>query len=200
MEQPAALMQQKLLVSKAGAFISAAIDTLQLEHIGLGGRRKSSCWAVSSRAVCKHQSPGGSIGKFCPWMTASTLNNEVDIPDSELAVESEMLVLLDGRPCGEDASSVATVARRCRPRLHSTCGIYIRSSKDWRWHVHKYCAKCHRPPPVSFAALSGPTRRFRLAQWMLAYAFQHRSAEPMETGWLVTRVAKSCSTFFPEPQ
>jgi hypothetical protein len=144
MEQPAALMQQKLLVSKAGAFISAAIDTLKPEHIGLGGRRKSSCWAVSSRAVSKHQSPDGSIGKLCPWMTASTLNNEVDIPDSELAVESEMLVLLDGRPCGEDASSVATVARR----LHSTCGIYIRSSKDWRWHVHKYCAKCHRPPPA----------------------------------------------------
>ena len=96
MEQPAALMQQKLLVSKAGAFISAAIDTLKPEHIGLGGRRKSSCWAVSSRAVSKHQSPDGSIGKLCPWMTASTLNNEVDIPDSELAVESEMLVLQTG--------------------------------------------------------------------------------------------------------
>ena len=96
MEQPAALMQQKLLVSKAGAFISAAIDTLKPEHIGLGGRRKSSCWAVSSRAVCKHQSPDGSIGKFCLWITASTLNNEVDIPDSELAVESEMLVLQTG--------------------------------------------------------------------------------------------------------
>ena len=39
------------------------------------------------------------------------------------------------------------------------------------------------------------------AQRIFVYAFQHRSAEPIETGWLVTRVAKSCSTsFFPEPQ
>ena len=32
---------------------------------------------------------------------------------------------------------------------------------------------------------------------MCAYDFQHRSAAPMEIGWLVTRTAKSCSTFLP---
>ena len=35
---------------------------------------------------------------------------------------------------------------------------------------------------------------------MCTYSFQHRSAAPMEIGWLVTRAAKSCSTFLPTPQ
>jgi hypothetical protein len=62
--QPAALeVQQKLLVSKAEAFISAAIDTLKNN----GEDRWMShdfMWAVSPSYVCRHISLGGSMRRF----------------------------------------------------------------------------------------------------------------------------------------
>ena len=47
-----------------------------------------------------------------------------------------------------------------------------------------------------------PLRPKAVPLWTVngAYAFQHRSAAPMEIGWLVTRTAKSCSTLLPAPQ
>ena len=52
-------------------------------------------------------------------------------------------------------------------------------------------ASCYRALKRAFflAFCCSFRANFILAQWMFAYALQHRSAEPIQTGWLVTPMA-----------